>query len=358
MRDKYIWRRAILEPFSSATTLSLAVTRATKIFAQIAVRNSDDAVQQDVHLPSCHISTILLSGDAATVRNYNRAVAQIRANLISSQCEGVDSLLDAKNAKYAQESIRNLRDACFSVIPLSRKSLDLAIGTIEEELHKPQPHTYIRELMCLLNILQEEDVDNVVKDDLSDEEPLTPPRGSPSPKKKFVRLSSTESSLNSSCAQFQGGYCFVPSVSQVENWDACQVCEWLMRLGLSSCSQIFANKGVTGQELLFLEHLDMKMIGVPVDYCTSIVNAIKVIRGYTEFDLPQNLQHLHTDAIDTVSYINDLPTPVKLRYLMLRLRQVTTSHRCIVASDSHHILYSVVQCIKRSRIKYLQYTSR
>lgn len=106
------WRSLIHAPFESQN--AMAWMRLHVLLDRVMIR----AVKADMvrlgEIPTCTTSTTELELSRPEKKAYNCLLTVIKRNIVLAECGGsrVDSLLYAKNRKYALEAINNARKAC------------------------------------------------------------------------------------------------------------------------------------------------------------------------------------------------------------------------------------------------------
>eukprot|EP01113_Clastostelium_recurvatum_P036839 TRINITY_DN5315_c0_g1_i1.p1 TRINITY_DN5315_c0_g1~~TRINITY_DN5315_c0_g1_i1.p1 ORF type:complete len:724 (-),score=227.43 TRINITY_DN5315_c0_g1_i1:115-2286(-) len=177
--EKKIWNKLVEKPFKSYAPAGLA--RLQALLQRIMVRTSSQVLTQELTLPPCYHTIIPLQFSQTEALKYNEVVAQVQANLITSQFEGPDSLYSPVNRRYAMEAIHKLREACFSTPLLSDNRRALLRETTEKELRRTCPPLDPDHKDMLLQIIRLLDQTEAYANHLAlESEPTTPPPSSSS----------------------------------------------------------------------------------------------------------------------------------------------------------------------------------
>jgi len=130
------------------------VDRLFDVLDRIAVRHPRAEIEQDRPLPSCSIhgedtytflfffSYIFWAVDVFfelmhhELVRYNVRVALVKANILMSEGEGVDSYMHARNRKFALLALDQIKESCFHCAPLPKSEVVAAINNVRQWLYK------------------------------------------------------------------------------------------------------------------------------------------------------------------------------------------------------------------------------
>lgn len=300
------WRTAIELPWREDP--SRALGRVQRLLDAIAVRTQPDDIQREVTLPPCHVRLVRLAFEWEETARYNVRVAEILANWVLTEGEGVDSYADPRNQRLAQSALTRLRQSCLLyATPEDDDARKFAVVNIRRYLEKnsgnPRKVAFCEQARQLLDVLESA---------------------------AAVHATQASSLRAHGVGYFTDG----------------------LHVSLLRCLRPSADD-------------DTDRAGE----MRSAVLSFAELRMLEEIGSHAERLHIVADGVDRSQPVRPLPgwisrvqvrgtTSAKLTYLISRIRECVKTEKCIVFSSFNDVLYDVCEALVVANVRHIAFHTR